>query len=361
MSLLCGAGSAIVSRYSGTDTMGNSDVKSFTLIIISGVLAVYGIIVSVVWISKLSNLSADSIMTHEGYRNLSSGLSAGFACQAIDMGMSLFFKELNLLVGQPRGDTISHGAAEAVAPVNFVYRCLRFAPIFISGVLAMYGIIVSVLLALKFTGDDNKWMTQKEGYRNLLVVFAGQVIGVGVAFFVKELNHLQVVGRPRLGIISIGAAAVAAAGNFVYLCLCFAPIFILEVLAIYGIIVFANLALKFTYDDNKSMTQEEGYRNMSAGLTVGFACLASGLGMPTFIKEIKLRRYNRAGTVTPALHPSKAEALLKGQQQGDCTWQISDGNPDAPTRPNPINFIYLCFCLCLEFIGFCGLMLALPS
>ena len=139
----------------------------------------------------------------------------------------------------------------------------------------------------------------------------------------------------------------------------FAPIVISGVLAIYGIIVSVLLALKFTGGDNNSMTEEEGYRNLSAGLAVGFACLASGFGMATFIKELNLRHYSPAGTVAPAPQRSNAEPLLDGQLQRDCT-SIGDGSADDPTRPKPVNFIYLCLCLCfLEAIGLYGLIVAL--
>ena len=139
----------------------------------------------------------------------------------------------------------------------------------------------------------------------------------------------------------------------------FAPIVISGVLAIYGIIVSVLLALKFTGDDNTSMTEEAGYRNLSAGLAVGFACLASGFGMATFIKELNLSHYRPAGTVAPAVQLSKAEPLLEGQQESSFI-SIGDGSADSPTRPKPVNFIYLCFCLCfLEAIGLYGLIVAL--
>jgi len=93
---LCAAGSAYASSYSGVYAMRSSDIKGFAPIVISGVLAIYGIIVSVMLAFKLNNLSADSIMTQgEGYRNLSAGLSVGFACLASGVGMAFFIKELN--------------------------------------------------------------------------------------------------------------------------------------------------------------------------------------------------------------------------------------------------------------------------
>ena len=94
---LCAAGSAYASSYSGVYAVRSSDLKGFAPIVISGVLAIYGIIVSVILASKLGSLSASSnIMTQgEGYRNLSAGLSVGFACLASGIGMAFFIKELN--------------------------------------------------------------------------------------------------------------------------------------------------------------------------------------------------------------------------------------------------------------------------
>jgi ATP synthase proteolipid subunit len=174
---LCAAGSAYASSYSGVYAVRSSDLKGFAPIVISGVLAIYGIIVSVILASKLGSLSANSssnIMTQgEGYRNLSAGLSVGFACLASGVGMAFFIKELNqqehhhhnpawsvlpavygssetesLLVGQPRGGTTStNGAAPVVTrpppPVNFVYLCLCLT--FLEAI-GLYGLIVALFL-----------------------------------------------------------------------------------------------------------------------------------------------------------------------------------------------------------------------
>ena len=173
---LCAAGSAYASSYSGVYAVRSSDIKGFAPIVISGVLAIYGIIVSVILAYKLNNLSADSIMTQgEGYRNLSAGLSVGFACLASGVGMAFFIKELNqqehhhhnpawsalpaaygspetesLLPGQPREVTTGNGASAGAAvvtrptpPVNFVYLCLCLT--FLEAI-GLYGLIVAIFL-----------------------------------------------------------------------------------------------------------------------------------------------------------------------------------------------------------------------
>mmetsp|Transcript_4388 Transcript_4388/g.7667 ORF Transcript_4388/g.7667 Transcript_4388/m.7667 type:complete len:182 (-) Transcript_4388:466-1011(-) len=65
----------------------------------------------------------------------------------------------------------------------------------------------------------------------------------------------------------------------------FFPIVISGVLAIYGTIVSAILCSKFVGDDGEAATlsAEDGYRHLSAGLAVGLACLSSGAGMAKFL------------------------------------------------------------------------------
>ena len=63
--------------------------------------------------------------------------------------------------------------------------------------------------------------------------------------------------------------------------LSFAPIIISGVLAIYGIIVSVLLAYKM----KGSTDVVSGYKNISAGLSVGLACLASGFGMARFLED----------------------------------------------------------------------------
>ena len=64
--------------------------------------------------------------------------------------------------------------------------------------------------------------------------------------------------------------------------LAYSPIVIAGVLALYGVIVAVLLSGKIGGGDNSSLN---GYRNVSAGLAVGLACLASGLGMAGFLED----------------------------------------------------------------------------
>ena len=78
---------------------------------------------------------------------------------------------------------------------------------------------------------------------------------------------------------SVGAAVASApAGVFALRSStwrAFVPIVIAGVLAVYGIIVAVILAGKWKAD----MTESDGYKQLAAGLSVGLACLGSGLGM----------------------------------------------------------------------------------
>jgi ATP synthase proteolipid subunit len=67
---------------------GNEGVRGFAAIIISGVLAIYGIIVSAVIVGRM-NASAE-LTSIDGYKHLSAGLAVGLACLASGGGMAGF-------------------------------------------------------------------------------------------------------------------------------------------------------------------------------------------------------------------------------------------------------------------------------
>jgi len=71
----------------------------------------------------------------------------------------------------------------------------------------------------------------------------------------------------------------------------FIPMMQAGVLVIYGIIISILLVGKM--DSSTELSPSEGYRHLSAGLSVGFACLASGYGMAKFLKHC-----NSGGTPT---------------------------------------------------------------
>lgn len=85
-----------------------------------------------------------------------------------------------------------------------------------------------------------------------------------------------------------GAAMASAEGGTFALhqkgILAFVPIVQAGVLAIYGIIIAILIVLKQD-DETTAITEAQAYRHLAAGLSVGFACWASGYGMSLFLKQ----------------------------------------------------------------------------
>jgi V-type H+-transporting ATPase proteolipid subunit len=71
---LCSTGSAIASAEAGVYALRKHGYAAFVPIIISGVLAIYGIIISVLLVGKMETSDLTAV---DGYRNLSAGLSVG--------------------------------------------------------------------------------------------------------------------------------------------------------------------------------------------------------------------------------------------------------------------------------------------
>jgi ATP synthase proteolipid subunit len=100
----------------------------------------------------------------------------------------------------------------------------------------------------------------------------------------------------------------------------FIPIVQAGVLSIYGIIVGILLCGKLK---NGEMTAVDGYRNLSAGLSVGLACWASGYGMASFIRQCNEGKdvtTRPAGAVTTSPAGSGIrEPLLSESEEGAVT------------------------------------------
>jgi V-type H+-transporting ATPase proteolipid subunit len=147
---LTATGSALASSYAGVFALrGNYEklYQNFVPIVQAGVLAIYGIVVSVILVGKFNT----TMTAVDGYRNLSSGLSVGLACWASGWGMAKFLKQCN---EQPVTPTIEPSqmtqpliarSAEAVTPnpINFVHVCLVM--IFLESI-GLYGLIVALFL-----------------------------------------------------------------------------------------------------------------------------------------------------------------------------------------------------------------------
>jgi len=146
--ILSAAGSAYASSHSSVYAMRGSGIEGFIPIVISGALALYRMIISIVMASSFS----DSMTPLEGYRNLVAGLSVGFACLASGFGMATFIKEINLHHAPPSSSLPQYGSESKplirqersnTTPVDFNYLlpCMTFLE-----AIGLYGFVVALYL-----------------------------------------------------------------------------------------------------------------------------------------------------------------------------------------------------------------------
>ena len=150
------------------------------------------------------------------------------------------------------------------------------------------------------------------------------------------------------GIGSASASAVAAsyamASNGL---MSHVPIVIAGVLGIYGLIVGAILSGDLTKDDGE-IGIKQGCANLAAGLAVGLACYASGMGMTMFLAnslyggDYGVRKKQNAGSNghLQALLPSRPEAT-------------------SLHEPYPVSAKFVMMLVFLEAIGLYGLIVGL--
>jgi ATP synthase proteolipid subunit len=156
---LCSTGSAIASAEAGVYALRQHGYAAFVPIIISGVLAIYGIIISVLLAGKMQT---SDLAAADGYRNLSAGLSVGFASCASGFGIAKFLKHVNTTAVAVAAPAAAPAAAtretthtsEMVRPLigreytpvlqhNFVY--LTIVMTFLEAI-GLYGLIVALFL-----------------------------------------------------------------------------------------------------------------------------------------------------------------------------------------------------------------------
>lgn len=89
---LAAAGSALASSHAGIYAVRGTSYKAFIPIIQAGVLAIYGIIVSILLVFKLEN---EAMTATDGYKNLSAGLAVGLSTCASGWGIAKFVQQLN--------------------------------------------------------------------------------------------------------------------------------------------------------------------------------------------------------------------------------------------------------------------------
>jgi ATP synthase proteolipid subunit len=163
---LAAIGSATASAEAGIfairSSKASSPVRAFAPIVISGVLAIYGIIVSVLISAKLRSSATGELTAADGYRYLCAGLSVGLACAAAGSGLATFIRKSNegsfcrppssaiaavspqaepLLGGTRAGDASS---AIVFGPPEFDFR--YFCVLVFHEAIGLYGLIVALAL-----------------------------------------------------------------------------------------------------------------------------------------------------------------------------------------------------------------------
>ncbi len=120
------------------------------------------------------------------------------------------------------------------------------------------------------------------------------------------------------------------------------PVIIAGVLAVYGVIVGTLLALKLS-SASPAITTVEGYKNLCAGLSVGLACLASGVGMGNYYKMINDNEY-----------------YFVGGGSGGGSGKSASGSGGEGSASKKCNFVTFALCMVyLEAIGLYGLIVSL--
>ena len=146
---LTATGSAIASAEGGIFALHNKTWKAFIPIVQAGVLAIYGIMISILLVGKMD--SSTDLSPSEGYRHLSAGLSVGFACCASGYGMAKFLKHCNsggtpTVKNAPNSNTEqTQPLIESTQPSKVDYTRLIMVLIFMESI-GLYGLIAALFL-----------------------------------------------------------------------------------------------------------------------------------------------------------------------------------------------------------------------
>jgi len=156
-------------------------------------------------------------------------------------------------------------------------------------------------------------------------------LGAAAALFLSSVG--AIAGSVPSGIFAIHAKGIK----------CMIPIIQSGVLAIYGIIIGVILAQSMQIE---SLSEHQGYKNFSAGLSCGLACLASGVGMSRFVSHYMKLSLPPLESSNGYSSPPETQPLLN----------VTTGQP-------PQQFIvsirFILVMVFLEAIGLYGLIVAL--
>lgn len=152
-------GASKASAHAGMFVLRSKDYKSFGPIIIAGVLALYGLIISVILALKLTKSgTTTSLSEKDGYVNLAAGLAVGLSCLASGLGMSNFIEQsllgsvsnntavttgLNASMEQALLPQATRNNTAVIAPEFTVRYC--FVMIYLEAI-GLYGLIIALFL-----------------------------------------------------------------------------------------------------------------------------------------------------------------------------------------------------------------------
>lgn len=145
----------------------------------------------------------------------------------------------------------------------------------------------------------------------------------------SEPELLAGLGVAMAIFLSAAGAAVASAEGGIFVMnksfKHFVPIIQAGVLALYGLIIAVILVRKMNKTGELDPTT--GYRFLSAGLAVGFGCLASGYGMALFLRQLN---NNNNNTQTPSSRSEISSSTPSTATTEATTWRTPLLNQAPP-------------------------------
>jgi F0F1-type ATP synthase membrane subunit c/vacuolar-type H+-ATPase subunit K len=94
-----------------------------------------------------------------------------------------------------------------------------------------------------------------------------------------------------------------------------------------------------------------GYKALASGLSVGLACLASGMGMAKFLQDYM--------TSTPGFFAAKSSAVSNGNGAPESQPLLGGVGNGLVEFPVPTSWTFFCVYVFLEAVGLYGLIVAL--
>jgi len=143
---LASAGSCVASVPAGLFALRSNGIQGFFPIIISGVLAIYGCIISVILSHKVQQ---DNVSETDGYRHFSAGFSVGLACLASGLGMAKFV-DAYMKSARPIESSSNSSMDEPLIGTHVpkLKVSIRFLMVLVFiEAIALYGLIVALFLS----------------------------------------------------------------------------------------------------------------------------------------------------------------------------------------------------------------------